>query len=140
MVEDNRADVFLIRDSIATARLEAEVHVVSDGEKAIRFLGRAEGDPEAPSPSLVILDLNLPRKPGRDVLRYLRHSLRSANAPVIVVTSSDSDRDREEMRKLGVKGYFRKPSDYDSFMKLGELVRAVLHPEEPLAGSENVSN
>jgi len=134
IVEDNRADLFLIRESIANAHVDAEIHVVSDGEMAIRWLDHADQDLTAPCPSLVILDINLPKKPGREVLGALRRSRRSAGTAVVVVTSSDSERDRAEMQALGVSEYFRKPSEYDSYMKLGELVRDVLHrPPEPQA-------
>jgi DNA-binding NarL/FixJ family response regulator len=74
----------------------------------------------------VILDINLPKKPGREVLQQMRQSPRCADAAVLVVTSSDSEKDRDEMGKFVVKGYFRKPSDYDRFMKLGGLVKELL--------------
>jgi len=131
VVEDNRADVFLIRESIQTAGLEAEIHVVHDGEKAIRFFEQADKDPSAPVPDLVILDINLPKKQGREVLDVMRRTCRSANAAVLVVTSSDSDRDREEMGALRVNAYFRKPSDYESFLELGELVKGLLTSGQP---------
>lgn len=126
IVEDNRADVFLIRESIEKARLDADLYVVQDGEKAIRFFDQADQDPSAPCPVLVLLDINLPKKPGRDVLRHMRQSRRCAKSLVVVVSSSDSERDRAEMGNLGVNGYFCKPSDYADFMKLGELVKGLL--------------
>jgi len=77
-------------------------------------------------PALVILDINLPKKHGGQVLQHMRSTRRCADALVLVVTSSDSARDRESMAKLGANGYFRKPSDYEQFMKLGGLVRNLL--------------
>ena len=97
-----------------------------DGEKAIQFLDQLDKDPSLPVPVLVILDINLPRLSGSDVLQYMRRTRCCANTPVLVVTSSDSRKDRDEMAELGVKHYFRKPSEYDSFMKLGGVVREVL--------------
>jgi chemotaxis family two-component system response regulator Rcp1 len=126
VVEDNRADVFLIRESIETAHIDADLHVVQDGDKAIRFFEQADRDAAAPCPALVILDINLPKRPGREVLQQMRLSPRCAQAAVLVVTSSDSERDRDEMRSFGVKGYFRKPSSYDGFMKLGDVVKELL--------------
>jgi two-component system, chemotaxis family, response regulator Rcp1 len=126
IAEDNPADVFLIRESIESANLNAELIVVPDGDKAIRFFQRADLDPAAPCPSVVILDINLPKRPGREVLHRMRQSPRCAKALVLVVTSSDSERDREEMRSLGARAYFRKPSEYDSFMKLGEIIKGLL--------------
>lgn len=126
VVEDNRGDVFLIRESIQAASLEAPLHVVHDGAKAIEFIEETERNPSAPCPAVVILDINLPKKTGRDVLARLRVSRRCADVPVLVVTSSDSERDREDMARLGVSGYFRKSSEYDDFMKLGVLVKSML--------------
>lgn len=118
--------MFLIRESIVLAQLDADLHIVQDGEKAIRFFEEADRDPSAPCPDLVILDINLPKRPGREVIHQMRQSARCANALVLVVTSSDSERDRDEMGKLGVNEYFRKPSEYQDFMKLGEIARRLL--------------
>jgi len=74
----------------------------------------------------MILDINLPKKHGGQVLQHMRKTRRCATALVLVVTSSDSLRDRETMAKLGANGYFRKPSDYEHFMKLGSLVKELL--------------
>ena len=132
VVEDNRADVFLIREAVEGAHLDLDLHVVHDGDKAIRFLEEAEHDPMAPAPDLVILDINLPKRSGRDVVRRMREGLRCGRALVVVVTSSDSERDREEMGKFGINAYFRKPSEYASFMKLGELIQVLLNqPSSP---------
>lgn len=99
------------------------MEIVPDGDQAIRML--EDSDPGPPL-SLVILDINLPRKSGREVLQHLRRNPRYENTPVIVVTSSGSARDRDEMRKLGANEYFRKPSDYWEFMKLGAIVKGML--------------
>ena len=126
VVEDNRADVFLIRESIEGAGLEVDLQVVNDGESAVRFLEQADRDPVAPMPDLIILDINLPKRSGREVAHRMRQSSRCSRALMVVVTSSDSERDKEEMGKFGISAYFRKPSEYASFMKLGELVKALL--------------
>lgn len=125
-MEDDSADVFLISEAINTANPGVELVVVNDGEKAIRFFEKIDSDDNLVCPALVILDINLPKKHGGLVLQQMRKSRRCANALVLVVTSSDSARDRETMAKLGANGYFRKPSDYDHFMKLGGLVKELL--------------
>jgi chemotaxis family two-component system response regulator Rcp1 len=125
-VEDSKADVFLIRESLSAARVDADIRVLSDGEKAIRHFAQLDDDPSAACPDIVILDINLPIRKGREVLLQIRQSHRCAKTPVLVVTSSDSARDREEMGTLEVKEYFRKPSGYDEFMKLGGIVRRLL--------------
>ena len=126
IVEDNEADVFLIEEAIEAAKLRLSLHVVNDGDQAVRFFDRADADTAAPCPALVILDINLPKKQGRDVLKHMRGSRRCGEALVIVVSTSDSPQDRAQMKSLGANGYFRKPSAYDEFMKLGEVVKALL--------------
>jgi two-component system, chemotaxis family, response regulator Rcp1 len=126
IVEDNKADIALIRKALRHGRVSAELHDLDDGEKAIKFFEKADAHPEAPCPDLVLLDINMPRYKGGEILRRLRASPRCGKSLVLVVTSSDSERDREEMDSLGANGYFRKPSDFDEFMKLGQLVKELL--------------
>jgi two-component system, chemotaxis family, response regulator Rcp1 len=127
VIEDNNPDVFLIREAIDAAGIDADVRVIRDGLQATRFLNGLEGRDTAPCPDLVLLDLNLPKESGEEVLRYMRDSSKCKNAPVLVVTSSDSETELEAMKALGASGYFQKPSDYNEFMKLGALVRALLN-------------
>ena len=129
VVEDSKTDVFLIRQAIASAQVNADLHVVSDGDAATRFFDSADADANAPCPTLVLLDLNLPKKTGDDVLRHLRSSRRCGHAAVLIVSSSDAARDREGVARLGANAYFRKPSDYSEFMKLGDVVKRLLGPE-----------
>jgi two-component system, chemotaxis family, response regulator Rcp1 len=131
IVEDNPADVFLIRRAIEAANVYADLRVVHDGEQAIRFFDEVDGDAGIPCPALVILDINLPRKPGGEVLQHMRQTRRCRSAIVLVVSTSDSARDREEMKKLGANGYFRKPSEYADFMKLGSVIQALLNASQP---------
>lgn len=121
--------MFLIRKAIAGAHVDADLHFVSDGEAATQFFDAADADPSAPCPTLVLLDLNLPKKGGDDVLRHLRGSRRCSHAAVVIVSSSDAPRDREAVAGLGVNAYFRKPSDFYDFMKLSDLVKRLLAPE-----------
>ena len=116
----------LIRKAMDLAGVRAAFHVVADGEQAIRFFENVAQNPEAPCPDLVILDLNLPRHKGSEVLMRMRANARCANAPVLIVTSSDSLKDREDMARLGANDYFRKPSEFAEFMKLGHRVRLIL--------------
>lgn len=116
----------LIKKALALASLSAELHEVDDGEKAIRFFETTDSDLQAPCPDLILLDINMPRYNGGEILRRLRLSSRCQNALVLVVTSSDSEGDRKEMDDLGANGYFRKPSSFDEFMKLGQIVKELL--------------
>ncbi len=120
VVEDNKTDVFLIREALQSAGVRAEIDVVHDGQAALRFL-----DEEA-RPALVLLDLNLPKYSGREVLRHIRANIRMKDLVVLVVTSSALSQDREELTALGFDGHFQKPSDYAAFLKLGSLVKGLL--------------
>jgi len=126
IAEDNKADLALIQRALKQSGIEANFHIAEDGEKVIRFFERADADPAAPCPDLLLLDINLPRFKGGDILRKLRTSSRCKEILVLVVTSSDSTRDRAEMDALGANGYFRKPSAFSEFMALGEIVRDLL--------------
>ena len=106
--------------------------MADDGEKTVRFFEQADADPTAPCPDLVLLDINMPRYKGGDILRRLRASTRCKDALVLIVTSSDSQRDREDMDAFGANGYFRKPSEFSEFMKLGQLVRDLLAQNKTL--------
>jgi two-component system, chemotaxis family, response regulator Rcp1 len=130
-VEDNESDVFLIQEALEAAKFPVTLHVVTDGEQAVRFFDQADGDANMPCPVLVILDINLPRKQGGEVLKYMRTTRRCRNAVVIAVSTSDSPQDREQMTNLGANAYFRKPSEYDDFMKLGGLVKRLLDSAPP---------
>ena len=120
--------MYLISQAIAATKLSVCLHVVKDGEQAVHYFDTAAGDRNAPGPALVILDINLPRKQGGEVLKYMRSTSRWRDALVIAISTSDSTRDRAQMMELGANGYFRKPSDYAEFMKLGDLVKSVLQP------------
>ena len=120
VIEDSKTDVFLIREALDIAGVRAELDVVHDGQAALRFL-----DEEA-RPALVLLDLNLPKYSGREILRHIRTNLRTKDLAVLVVTSSALSQDREELTALGFDGYFQKPSGYEAFLKLGPLVKGLL--------------
>src|ERR1051326_3939078 len=101
LVEDNRADVLVVRESVALHKLPVDLHVVSDGEQAFDFIKRAEIEPEAPRPHLLLVDLNLPKRSGREILQRVRESSALKDVPVMIVTSSSSARDRKELLRLG---------------------------------------
>jgi two-component system, chemotaxis family, response regulator Rcp1 len=115
----NESDVFLIQEAIGATRLPVAFYVAEHGEQAVRFFDRADAQPDLPCPALIILDINLPKKQGGDVLKHMRLSRRRADALVIAVSTSDSARDREQMRNLGADGYFRKPSECDGIYEAG---------------------
>jgi len=105
--------------------LPVDLHIVPDGQLAIEFITRAETDPDAPCPDLLLLDLNLPKRDGFEVLQRLRRSERCRAIPVLVMTSSSSPKDLSRAAELDAS-YFRKPPSYDEFLKLGVVLRQLL--------------
>ncbi len=118
-------DALLVREAIRMEGLPLEVHVASDGERALDFLKRTEVDSATPRPDVLLLDINLPKVDGFEVLRIVRASEKYREIPVLIVTSSDSPADRKEAAALGA-GYFRKPPSYEEFLKIGPTLRRML--------------
>lgn len=119
----------MVREALQHHAIDADLVVKKDGEEMVRVIERIDAG-ELPCPSGVLLDLNLPRRNGLEVLRRMRESPICRHVPVIIVSSSDAPKDRESVARLGVNGYFRKPSGYDDFMRLGEVVREVVEPHD----------
>jgi CheY-like chemotaxis protein len=130
LIEDNKADVALVEEALADAQIDTTLRVLHDGQAGIDFFDAADRE-EMPPPDLVLLDLNLPKKSGVEVLQRLRHSTRCKDVPVVIVSSSDASRDRVSVAPWRITRYFRKASDYDAFMKLGFLVKEVLETSHP---------
>jgi|SRR5580704_12091119 chemotaxis family two-component system response regulator Rcp1 len=126
LVEDAEPDVFLVREALESGGVNFTLRVFGDGEKAVDFIDELDRETGALCPHLLLLDLNLPKKSGAQVLEHLKQSQRWRNVPVVVLTSSDSPRDKEQTAQLGATRYFRKPSRLAEFMKLGELVHDLL--------------
>jgi len=126
LVEDSAADTYLVRQSLRKYLKEFELKVMDDGEKAFHAIEALEADKSTKCPSLMLLDLNLPRRSGHEVLHRLRSSPKCRNVPVVILTSSDSPADRAETTRLGATAYFRKPHDLESFMRIGEVVQGIL--------------
>lgn len=126
LVEDNEADVYLFRKALETADLQFELTVMGDGAEALAFV-RREGKYSASSvPNLVVLDLNLPKDGGIQVLRAIREREDFSNVPVAIVSSSASPQDRHETGKLGVDRYITKPPNLEEFLKIGQTFRELL--------------
>jgi len=106
--------------------LPLEVHLVTDGQEAIEFIERAEADPHAPCPNFLVIDLNLPKRSGFEVLQRLRASEKCKTIPALVITSSDSSDDRKRAAGWGAS-YFRKPPSYEEYMKLGGVLKRLLN-------------
>lgn len=130
IVEDNRGDVLLVEEAIKLHNVNVHLDVVEDGEQACAFIERADQDPRATCPGLLLLDLNLPKKTGLEVLQKVRESKRCRNIPVVIFTSSNSPQDRNETSRLGANRYFQKPTRYEQFLKIGQVLKEVLQQTE----------
>jgi chemotaxis family two-component system response regulator Rcp1 len=125
VVEDNQSDVYLIRCAIDYSGLKTHVTVLKDGELARKFCEEVDLNAELPTPDLIILDLNLPKLRGAEVLEHMRRSPRCQEAVVIVVSTTASESEQKRVSILGANAYFRKPSVFDEFLKLGDLIRTL---------------
>jgi CheY-like chemotaxis protein len=126
LAEDNPADVYLIREALRHHSVTCNLRVAADGKEVLAILS-GEGPPAgAVAPDLIILDLNLPRHDGIEILQTVRGTDRMAYIPIVVLTSSDSPRDRELATQLGATRYLRKPSSLDQFLDLGAVFKDLL--------------
>ena len=125
MAEDDADDRLLVKDALAECQWNAEIRFVENGEQLMDYLehkGRfAEAD-AAPRPGLVILDLNMPRKDGREVLREMKANAEFRRIPVVVLTTSHADTDIERIYDLGANSFISKPLDFQSLVNLMRLL------------------
>lgn len=117
LVEDNPADVDLIIEIFSESIAPNEIFVAKDGIEAMQFFRREGEFANAPLPDLVLLDLNLPKKDGRQVLAELKADPDFKHIPVVILTSSEAERDLLEAYRLHANCYIAKPGDLDVFLK-----------------------
>ncbi|MBN2465195.1 response regulator [candidate division WOR-3 bacterium] len=116
MVEDNAGDGELLLDFLEQSKVRNHIHWVKDGEAAMAFLHREGGFADKPLPDLILLDLNLPRKDGREVLAEVKADPEFHNIPVVVLTSSNAESDIAKSYSLKANCYVIKPVDLNQFM------------------------
>jgi CheY-like chemotaxis protein len=124
LVEDNPGDVRLMREALKTNGGPTRLHVVDDGEKALCFLRRAGIFRNAVRPDLIFLDLNLPKKDGRDVLCEIKSDSDLKRIPVVILTTSEAERDIQRAYDLYANCYVTKPGDLDQYL---DVIRACEH-------------
>jgi CheY-like chemotaxis protein len=121
LVEDDPRDVKLTMRAFEKAQITNPVHVVSDGVEALDFvfaIGPYAGRSGARQPQVILLDLNLPKKSGLEVLREIKSDKRTQHIPVIILTVSNRDQDINECRRLGAETYIVKPVDFQNFSEV----------------------
>jgi CheY-like chemotaxis protein len=125
IAEDNPADVMVVRMALEQAVPGFELKVFEDGGGMLRYVEEVERQ-TAPRPDVMLLDLNMPKAGGLEVMRRLRRCTTCISIPVIIITSSSRPKDREEALALGAAHYFLKPDDFDDFLKIGDVVSETL--------------
>ena len=116
LIEDNPGDVELIREALQFGKVMNRISVATDGEAAMAFLNRASGFEDAPHPDLILLDLNLPKKDGFEVLKEVKDHPVLSRVPVVILTSSQTDRDILKSYNLHANCFISKPVDVDEFL------------------------
>jgi len=122
LVEDNPGDVRLTKEALREGRIRHNLHVVDDGTKALQFLQREGEFADAVRPDLILLDLNLPRMGGREVLQLIKTDPNIQNIPVVVLTSSQAEQDILEAYKLHANCYVTKPVGLDEFVTVVQSI------------------
>ncbi|MDQ0374407.1 response regulator [Cellulomonas humilata] len=122
LVEDDPGDVLMTREAFEDNKLRNRLSVVSDGVSALEFLRKEGEHVDAPTPDLVLLDLNLPRMDGREVLQALKADANLRSIPVVVLTTSEAEEDVVRSYSLHANAYVTKPVDFDRFI---EVVRQI---------------
>jgi CheY-like chemotaxis protein len=130
LAEDNPGDVLLFREALRSANLACELIVAQDGEKALQLLEKAWALGSSAHPDLIVLDINLPKRSGQDVLRWVRGNPGLATVPVMILTSSASPDDRTKATLLGADLYVQKSSNLDEIFEIGTTVRSLLGARE----------
>jgi chemotaxis family two-component system response regulator Rcp1 len=118
LVEDNPGDVRLTREALQESRLYNNLNVVRDGIEALAFLYRDGQYVDAPRPDIILLDLNLPKKSGREVLAEIKNDGTLKNIPVVILTTSQSEEDILRSYGQNANCYISKPVDFDEFIKV----------------------
>ena len=118
LVEDNKGDVGLIKEFFNDSKIRTNLHIAEDGDEALHFLWHDGKFLGSPHPDIILLDLNLPKKDGREVLKDIKESNNLKNIPVIILTTSSTEKDIFRAYDLHANAYLVKPIDLDEFMKV----------------------
>ena len=116
LAEDNPGDIRLTQQALKDSKMHNNLHVVNDGEQAVSFLRRLPPYENAPRPGLFLLDLNMPKKDGREVLEEIKDDPELRSIPTVVLTTSEADQDVMSAYQLHANAYITKPVDFDQFV------------------------
>ncbi len=124
LVEDNPGDIVLTKEALRDDKLTINLNVVNNGEQAMDYLCRRGAYTRAVRPDLILLDLNLPKKDGREVLAEIKNDLALRNIPVVVLTTSQAEEDILKAYALNANCYVQKPIDLEQFMKVVKSIES----------------
>jgi CheY-like chemotaxis protein len=124
MADDDADDRLLAKDALAECRLSGELHFVENGEELLDYLHRRGkyGQASSPRPGLILLDLNMPRKDGREALREIKSNPELRKIPVVVLTTSQADTDIAQIYDLGANSFITKPVTFDALVKVMKVL------------------
>jgi DNA-binding response OmpR family regulator len=126
VIEDNVSDVFLLERALNKQDLRVELIHLADGDQALAFVRREGVFSHVASPSLILIDLNLPKHNGEDILREIRGARHLSGIPVCAWSSSQSQQDQALLMELGVARFVTKPLGLDQFMEIGKIIKDLL--------------
>ncbi len=126
VIEDNASDVFLLARALKKQDLRFELVHLLNGTEALAFIRRQGAYADAENPDLILVDLNLSRYTGEDILREIRRATRLSGVPICVWSSSQSRRDEAQLKDLGISQFITKPSGLDQFMEIGKTLKDLL--------------
>jgi two-component system, chemotaxis family, response regulator Rcp1 len=132
VVEDNPLDIYLIRWVLTAHALAHELQVIDNGDRAMDYVNQLAHEERRRSPTIMLLDLNLPQRDGREILQRVKAIPHGSDVRVVVVTSSNNAADRQETLALGADAYFVKPYHLTEFMQLGDLIKGLAFGESRL--------
>ena len=122
LVEDNPGDVRLTQEAFRDSKLPVKLNVVMDGEDALNYLHRRPPYEDATRPDIILLDLNIPKKDGREVLSEIKNDMSLKFVPVVVLTTSNAEQDIVRTYNLNVNAYINKPVDFDKFFDIVQKI------------------
>ena len=124
MVEDNPTDVLIAKEGLLSAKMQSTVHVADDGVYAMDFLHQRGKYVNAPRPDLILLDLNMPRMNGQEVLAAIKADDNLKNIPIVILTTSKAEEDISKAYALHANCYISKPVDFNEFAKVVQTIQA----------------
>jgi two-component system, chemotaxis family, response regulator Rcp1 len=123
LAEDNPGDIRLTQQALKDSKMHNNLHVVNDGEQAVAFLRRKPSFEHAPRPGLFLLDLNMPKKDGREVLEEIKDDPELRHIPTVVLTTSEADQDVLSAYQLHANAFITKPVDFEQFIDVVKGIR-----------------